>query len=119
MPVANRPPHDDKQYHCNCVACENWRENRVTIGALVSPATRKTDNIPAWELGTWREVGWNFRLEQNGVTHGTVISFIAKEDKLNAGHLNCALVLWNDCVLRVTSMKWLHVRSHVEHHQRQ
>lgn len=103
--------------HCGCTGCDGWRARRVVAGTLVRPATKDPKyttpgTTPGWPMGTWQRVGWSIRLEDIGAKLGIVVGFIDWDDKDNGGHLDCAVVLWNEVRgdrLLVTSRRWLAV----------
>lgn len=62
-------------------------------------------------LREWPKIGWNLRMEDNGIDRVMVISDIDEEDKENGGHLDCVIILTQEVEARilVTSRKWLSV----------
>lgn len=100
------PPHESKdaRYVCGCVACEDYRAKRVTVGCLCRPA--KPGTVPYWRPGTWKTSGWSLRLDPVGVFI-VVIGDIERTDVDNAGHLDSVLCYHPTKGEIVTSRKWL------------
>lgn len=108
------PSHPQSEYDCPCVACANWRAAQVLPGMLVRPMTHNTSvgfypGVSSWLIGMWETTGWSQTFESLGITHGLALFFIDRNDKTNAGSLNCIALLCSNGQLRVTLREWLRV----------